>query len=256
MTEAIRHCNRPCPICMTPNQTTAAGRYSRDGWSIVDCVSCGFAHLPVVPVTVELEDNIAWEKSFAQEKVRRKQKQPVVQWLDEKTRWRLHMFPRVEAVEILNKVAPSGPAIDLGCGSGTYLAKFDARFTPYGVEISKALAAQAQASVQARGGKVAQGSCAAALSEFPDWEAREVMTCLARKMAPGGVAIVKVPNYGGLNRRIMGKSWAGFRIPDHVNYFDRQSLEKLATATGFTARFPVLNNLPTDDNMIAILTKV
>jgi SAM-dependent methyltransferase len=180
------------------------------------------------------------------------------------------MFPRVEAVALLNEVAPSGPAIDLGCGSGAYLSKFDSRFVPYGIEISKALAARAQTSVQARGGKVVQGSCVTALSAFQDsfftaallrsylehdWEAREVMTCLARKMAPGGVAIVKVPNYGGLNRRIMGKSWAGFRLPDHVNYFDRQSLETLATASGFRAKFPVLNNLPTDDNMIAILTK-
>ena len=41
--------------------------------------------------------------------------------------------------------------------------------------------------------------------------------------APGGVAIVKVPNYGSLNRMVMGGNWCGFRIPDHVNYFTKSS---------------------------------
>ena len=41
----------------------------------------------------------------------------------------------------------------------------------------------------------------------------------ARVLAPGGTVYVRVPNYGSLNRRLLGGKWCGFRHPDHVNYF-------------------------------------
>ncbi len=42
-------------------------------------------------------------------------------------------------------------------------------------------------------------------------EPRPVLRELYRTLAPGGVAIVKVPNFGSLNRVIMGSRWCGFR---------------------------------------------
>ena len=78
---------------------------------------------------------------------------------------------------------------------------------------------------------------------------------LYAKMAPGGLAAVKVPNYGSLNRRLMQGRWCGFRFPDHVNYFDKASLRRLAEDAGFRAEIPLWQSLPTDDNMLAILVK-
>ena len=37
--------------------------------------------------------------------------------------------------------------------------------------------------------------------------------------ADDGAIYVRVPNYGSLNRRMLGAKWCGFRYPDHVNYF-------------------------------------
>ena len=53
---------------------------------------------------------------------------------------------------------------------------------------------------------------------------RAVLTELHRTLAPGGVALVKVPNYASLNRRVTGRKWCGFRYPDHLNYFTPASL--------------------------------
>ena len=268
--EKIKTIHRACPICLSLNSTTSPGRYSRDGWTVIDCDTCGFVYLPVVPVAEELEVNLAWEKTYAAEKMRRKKKQPIVQWLGAKLRWRLHIFPRTEGVDILNKKAPPGPALDLGCGSGVWLKRFDDSFVPYGIEVSQSLAAEAQAAIDSRGGKIVQASSAKGLEQFPDefftavllrsylehdWEAREVIHNLFKKTAPGGMIVIKVPNYGSINRMVMGQNWCGFRLPDHVNYFDMRHLRQLAEGAGFKVVFPPMNCLPTDDNFVAILTK-
>jgi SAM-dependent methyltransferase len=76
-----------------------------------------------------------------------------------------------------------------------------------------------------------------------------------RVLKPGGIAVVKVPNFGSVNRRVMGRKWCGFRYPDHLNYFTRSSLRKFAGACGFIIKFSFLGSLPTSDNMWAVLTK-
>jgi hypothetical protein len=54
---------------------------------------------------------------------------------------------------------------------------------------------------------------------------------------------------------VMGGRWCGVRLPDHVNYFTPGHLRRMADATGFDSAFPPLLSLPTDDNMIAVLTR-
>ena len=74
------------------------------------------------------------------------------------------------------------------------------------------------------------------------------------KLAPGGRVYVRVPNFGGLNRRIMGAQWCGFRFPDHVNYFTGTSLRRLAGQAGF--RYRRLNGYSIfGDNLIVELRK-
>ena len=261
---------RPCPICKTDNPNPPPGRYGRDGWSAIACRHCGFVHMQTVPTTEELVETFAWEKTFPVEAKRRKTKNPVFAWMDANTRWRLHIFKRTEGVDLLNKRAAPGPALDLGCGSGGAFKGFADHLIPHGIEISQALAAQAAEVAAERGGSVVQASSAEGLKQFPDnyftaallrsylehdWQAREVMHNLYTKMAPGGLVAVKVPNYGSLNRRLMRDRWCGFRFPDHVNYFDKASLRRLSRDAGFWVEMPLMQSLPSDDNMLAILVK-
>jgi len=63
---------------------------------------------------------------------------------------------------------------------------------------------------------------------------------------------VRVPDFGSVNRRVMGVRWCGWRFPDHVNSFTRESLHRIAGAIGIEyARTNWLS--PFDDNIIAIL---
>ena len=66
---------------------------------------------------------------------------------------------------------------------------------------------------------------------------------------------VRVPNYGSFNRRVVGKKWCGFRHPDHVNYFEIESLSNIAVKNGFSIE--ILNKLTLhfDDNINALLVR-
>jgi hypothetical protein len=80
-----------------------------------------------------------------------------------------------------------------------------------------------------------------------------VLENLRRVLAPNGFAVVKVPNYGSLNRKVMGVRWCGFRYPDHLNYFTPKTLRAMAAKAGFQTRFALTGRLPTGDNMWALI---
>ena len=72
-------------------------------------------------------------------------------------------------------------------------------------------------------------------------------------LKPGGKVFVRVPNFGSLNRRVIGKAWCGFRHPDHVNYFTTDTLERLAGQLGFRVQILNKGTLWVDDNIKAVL---
>ena len=74
-------------------------------------------------------------------------------------------------------------------------------------------------------------------------------------MADDGAAFVRVPNFGSVNRIVMGRKWRGFRYPDHVNYFALGSLRRMASECGMRCKLLNPVTLPFDDNIKAVLTK-
>lgn len=86
-----------------------------------------------------------------------------------------------------------------------------------------------------------------------EFQARSVLQKVYRKLQPGGRVFVRVPDFGSINRRVMGSKWCGFRLPDHVNYFCDNTLRRLAEGAGF--HYARTNRLSLfDDNLIAVLT--
>jgi ubiquinone/menaquinone biosynthesis C-methylase UbiE len=79
---------------------------------------------------------------------------------------------------------------------------------------------------------------------------RGVLEQTCRVLRPGGFAVIQVPNFGCLNRKVRGARWCGFRFPDHVNYFVPESLREMVTQAGFEiAQFRLRDRLPTSDRM-------
>jgi len=256
---------RSCPLC-GGNDSADLPAYSREHWRVVECAGCGFTYLSNPPGYEALETDFAWEKTFVEERAAREARTDASARIDGLTRWRLKLFRRNEQDLYLSLFGP-GRVLDVGCGGGDRLA---AEQTPYGIEISKALFEAADEVMRARGGRAVHAPAVEGIDAFPDGffdgillrsflehetQPELLLERAHRVLAEDGKLYIRVPNFGSVNRRVMGRKWCGFRYPDHVNYFTLSGLKKMARGIGFKVK--VLNRLtlPFDDNIKAVLTR-
>jgi len=195
----------------------------------------------------------------------------VLQGLSKGTRFRLHWFKRTRLAELSARYVPPGMVVDVGCGDGWQIANLPGDYVRCGIEISQAMAARARHALEPGGGFVICAPAVAGLNQLPEGRVSGVvmrsflehesdplgaLAGTARALKVGGAAIVKVPNYGSLNRLVMGRKWCGFRWPDHVNYFTPASLVRMVRTAGLEiARFGIADHMPTSDNMWLVARK-
>jgi len=264
---------RHCPLCGTDNRAQPASPYSEKPWNLKNCTKCGFVYLENPPSYTELEEDFAWEKTSAAEESRRDAERPFAKRVSRAfQKFRQKVLKRDHLTALLFSHLPRGKVLDIGCGGGGVFLRLPAdRYEPYGIEISKVLSVQADALVKPRGGRVVQANAIAGLTQFtPDsmdaallsgFLEHEVQPALllkelCRVLKPDAPVIVKVPNYGCINRSVRGAKWCGFRHPDHVNYFTPASLTKLATTCGYhVARCTLGDRWPLSDNLWMVFSK-
>jgi len=261
---------RACPLCEARGGRDLTA-LSRDGWRIVECAACGFVHLANPPGHAALSEDFAWEKGLDAEKDRRLEAAPAMYGVDYATRFRTGLFQRTDMRKYVDwfdaERNGGGAVLDIGCAQGDRIGP---PFTPYGIEISKALADQADANMRARGGRCLHGPGAEAIWGFEpelfdgivmrsylehEEAPLKVLRGAHRALKPTGAVYVKVPNYGSVNRMATGKNWCGIRLPDHVNYFTPKSLRAMAAKAGFSMEIKNPLNLVFDDNIHALLRR-
>jgi SAM-dependent methyltransferase len=265
----VRVVARACPLCGCADATARPG-YGEGIWRLVECRDCGFAYLDRAPDYAALFSAMAWEKTWEAEGERRVQLRPASYRLSKLTRARMRLLPRKKMTELVARHARPGNVVDLGCGTGSQFNELADGYVPFGVEISSEAAEAADRRFAERGGRAVNAPSLDGLKTFADGfftaavlrsylehelQPRAVLTELHRTLAPGGVALVKVPNYASLNRRVTGRKWCGFRYPDHLNYFTPASLARMAVECGYQTRFGLTDRLPTSDNMYAALVR-
>jgi SAM-dependent methyltransferase len=72
------------------------------------------------------------------------------------------------------------------------------------------------------------------------------MKQLVARVKPGGYVALATPDIGGALRKLMGRSWPSFKVPEHVLYFDFPSLQKLMGEAGLVniTRLPYPHAFP------------
>jgi SAM-dependent methyltransferase len=224
------------------------------------------------PAYDELEEIYAWEKtSSRRSEERKKQESALRQYVRKLERYKDQLIQRDKLIDLAEKHFPAGPVIDVGCGGGEVMSRLNKKFIPSGIEVSKELSGRARKIAESRGGRVFCGNAlegldtfdkdyfaAAIMSAYFEHESapREALRKISRILRPGAPLVIKVPNYGCLNRLVTQKKWCGFRYPDHVTYWTPETLKKIIRYTGFEiVRFNFWDRLPISDNMWLIARK-
>ena len=266
------HSSRDCPICGRDNHSHSVLSESQPPWELKRCAKCGLVYLENPPAYESLEQEFAWERTWAEEDTRRRRRDPVTYHA---SRALLaipkKVFKRDKLMTWVRRYVRPGPVLDIGCSGGHTLERLPPDYTPFGIEVSKELAAVADSRFALRGGHVVQGTATASLPRFQDEfftgvimtsylehevNPRAVLEAARRTMRSGARLVVKVPNYASLNRSVRGARWCGFRFPDHVNYFTPVLLRRLLCDSGFRViRFGFFDRMPTSDNMWLLAEK-
>ncbi len=259
---------RACPLCGAAASGARPLAYGSGEFQVVQCAACDLAFLDRLPPQHEFADERAWEVSSVSHAAERRRAYPILVALQHATRYRMHLFAKREPKTMLARLVPPGPIVELGCGAGVNLLPPPHGFVPFGIEISKSLAAAADAGFRPFGGKCLQAPAVEGLGRFPrgyfhgalligyiehEFHPREVLSRLREKLADNAAVVVKTPNYASLNRRVMGLRWSGFRFPDHVNYFTPATLAEIARRAGFSTHYGLADRNPLSDSLWGVL---
>lgn len=141
------------------------------------------------------------------------------------------------------KKIASGTMADIGCGNGYLLMAAKPYFSfRLGSDMNDAAVKQASfvCDQAVHGGP--EQILEAGFSDFDLVTAVSVLEHLYDPVAfmkacrnivrPGGSVVLSVPYFGSLWRRIMGRFWTSFKIPEHLAYYDKKSLRILGDKSG------------------------
>lgn len=157
--------------------------------------------------------------------------------------------------ELERRGLTGGALLEVGCAYGFFLdeaREFFSRRT--GTDFSAGAAARARAS----GAQVVVGGlsglpdgekydCAAAIHVIEHiYHPVDFLAELADRLRPGGTVLLAAPDMGSPWRRLLGRRWPFYKVPEHVSFFDATSMPRLLTRAGFVdpQRLPYTSLFP------------
>ena len=251
---------RPCPLCGAMERKLL---FLRDQWGIVECAACGMVFIgSALAYDVQARDH-DWADEHAKEFERRQERQPVMLYLSRVLR-PLRPDTNGRMLSQTLRWSRGGKLVDFGCGDGGFLALAAKHFDVTGIELSPRgveLTRQRVPTAPILEGPVTE----VAERELPanvfdvvtqfgyiehEWYPLAGMRAAQRVLKPGGVTVMKTPNYASWNRHIRGVDWCGYHIPGHCNYFTPRTLRVLLRKAGLEPLpRPLADCLPTSDSL-------
>jgi len=258
LTESPDQNQRPCPLCGAFDRQPL---FQRDVWHVVKCARCEMVFIGDKPLAYDAQAaDHDWVDDYSKEVSRRKSDRPVLMFFSRLTR-PLRRDATDRQLSHTLHWKREGKLLDLGCGDGRFLAKAATCFEVMGVELSARAVESANALVPGSHIVVSPVTEAAVpdgefdvVTQFGyiehEWQPVAGLEVAFRALKPGGVLMIKTPNYASWNRSIMGEDWCGIHIPAHCNYFTPATLDHMLRQVGFEPLpRPLLDRLPTSDTL-------
>lgn len=150
-------------------------------------------------------------------------------------------YRRSQIIHQLGDASSSKRLLDVGCGDGTFLqAMASAGWQVTGVEkypgTSRVQGVEIFDSVD-QAQSVAPFDCVTlwhVLEHLP--HPSKVLQSLRSLLAPSGILVVAVPDFGSFAAKRFGASWLHLDVPRHLFHFTRHSLHGLLAEQGFAAQ--------------------
>ncbi|MBI2497975.1 MAG: class I SAM-dependent methyltransferase [Opitutae bacterium] len=145
-------------------------------------------------------------------------------------------------LERFGGAARDGLWVDIGTGSGKYLARNRGKFARHcGVEITPAavefprreLGLEIVTDIGAVGGEIAFATAWHSLEHFPTVALEALLARLGASMPAGARLVVSVPNGASFQYRLFRTHYAFLDVPAHLQQFTPDSLRRLLAAHGF-----------------------
>jgi 2-polyprenyl-3-methyl-5-hydroxy-6-metoxy-1,4-benzoquinol methylase len=145
----------------------------------------------------------------------------------------------------LERFRQGGRILDVGCGLGLFLLALDpARWDRYGLEVMPAAYREARRRLGHDRIVTEELSAAVLIGEQFDvvtlWDALEHLPDPAqalkqafRLLRPGGLLLVRSPNFASYLARHFGADWYELSLPYHLSHFTPATLTRMLEASGF-----------------------
>ena len=231
-----------CPICEKAEWLTI---YQIQDWDILQCKCCKFAHISPFPDPSSRAD--FYSKAEITYRVLKKKRGMVKLVAAYIRRFFRKIFGHKKGAifsERLKFYLCKGDRIlDIGCGSGAVLREVCNYYKCTGVEISTYLATETRKlGVEVLTGdffnidfkeRRFDGITMVSLLEHLPNPVDSLKKCY-NLLEDNGILLLKTVNHEGLNRRILGIKWSGYRPPDHMVYFGPDNLKIILYKIGFS----------------------
>jgi SAM-dependent methyltransferase len=148
------------------------------------------------------------------------------------------------SVDFIRRYRGGGKLLELGCAYGFFLMEAARHFDVAGIE----LAAEAAEHGRRAGLHILQGTADDAklgeigpldvivlfdvIEHLPD--PRETLALCRRHLKPGGIIVITTGDFGSLSARLAGARWRLMTPPQHLWFFTRDSMQRLASGLDLT----------------------
>jgi SAM-dependent methyltransferase len=227
-----------CALCGARESTRSWNVLKKDGFDIARCPSCTLVFTRFVPSTSELTS--LYEDAYFSQSIRDSGGRGYADYIGDEVAHRANARRRLA---LLERFAPTGSLLDVGCAAGFFLDEATRRgWRARGIDVSPAmsewgrreLAAEIETGVLASM-QVSSGT----LDAVTMWDYIEHSTdpagdlaTSARFLRRGGVVALSTGDVESVAARVCGRRWHLLTPPHHLFFFSARTLHRLCAQTG------------------------